>query len=255
MSATCVSYTEGSTKIPSRCLNHAWEKGSKVPRTEQPNKHTTSWPVSKPGFLVHMTVFLNKKNVRILRSRLVYDYPVFGILRHEVMSLRLTSMCITSHFQNVRTLGIGAVKSNGCNLSQILNPGLGAQPCIQKWTEYLHRLENQPSTASSGHACFMCALTDWDHMLDHSPDAMSARSPACSTLLSSSATVHPYQCSCRIITLHAAQGTPPVPPCFSHSVIHIHTAYRMNREGREQGKQLRPAPSAPRALMFGEIPL
>lgn len=30
MSATCVSYIEGSTKIPSRCLNHAWEKGSKV---------------------------------------------------------------------------------------------------------------------------------------------------------------------------------------------------------------------------------
>lgn len=113
----------------------------------------------------------------------------------------------------------------------------------------------QPSTALSGHACFMCALTDWDHMLDHSPDATSARSPARSTLLSSSATVHPYQCSCRIITLHAAQGTPPVPPCFSHSVIHIHTAYRMNGEGREQGKQLRPAPSAPRALMFGEIPL
>lgn len=115
--------------------------------TEQPNKHTTSWPVSKPGFLVHMTVFLNKKNVRILRSRLVYDYPVFGILRHEVMSLRLTSMCITSHFQNVRTLGIGAVKSNGCNLSQILNPGLGAQPCIQKWTEYLHRLEIKLKTS------------------------------------------------------------------------------------------------------------
>lgn len=147
MPATYVGYIEGSTKIPSRCLNHAWEKGSKVLCTEQPHKGTTSWLMSKPGFLVHMTVFLNKKNVRILRSRLAYDYPVFGILRHEVMSLRLTSMCTTSHFQNVRTLGIGAVRSNGCNLFQILNPGLGAQPWIQKWTEYLHRLEIKLKTS------------------------------------------------------------------------------------------------------------
>lgn len=98
MSATYVGHIEGSTKISSRCLNQASDKGSKVSRTEQPKKRTMSRLMSKPGFLVEMTDFLRKtkqKQFRILRSRLPYDYPAFGILRRGTMSLTLSSMYTT----------------------------------------------------------------------------------------------------------------------------------------------------------------